>query len=106
MLTLKKYLGKLCSYIPVQEIKNFHISPGIDRERCELLCLTTAKVVLDQYRTKYENSFFPEQVCINAIYRKIFLELALRSIKQQLSLKNIHYITMATLLRTFPKEEQ
>src|ERR1700677_2482685 len=79
--------------------KEFSYFAGIDRERCELPCLTTAKVVLDQYQTKYENSFFPKQVCINAIYGNIFLELALRSIKQRLSLKNIHYITMATLLK-------
>ena len=58
------------------------MSPGIDQERCELPCLTTAKVILDQYQMKNEKSFFPEQVCINAIYQNIFLELALRSIKQ------------------------
>ena len=68
-------------------MKHFYISPSIDQERCELLCLTMAKVVLDQYWTKYENFFFPKQVCINTIYVNISLELALQSIKQQLSLK-------------------
>ena len=48
---------------------------------------------------KYENSLFPEQVCMNIIYMNISLGLASQSIEQRSSFKNIGHITEATLLK-------
>ena len=56
-------------------------------------------IILNQYQAKYGDYLFPEQVCMNTIYLNISSGLALRSIEQQSSFKNIGHINMVTLLK-------